>query len=321
MSDWRPRSRLGPLATRHEMAPKLGFLLVVGGAMLWLVPFLWMFVASVRPQAFGGPGMASILPDAAPTMANFAEAWASADFPRYYLNTAIIASAQGIGFAIPVNMAKEIAPQLQEKGHVTRGWFGVSIQEMTPELAKSFGMKEKKGALVSEVISGSPAEKAGIEQGDVIMEFDGKAVADSQDLPRMVASTPVGKSVNIKLWRNEKALDRQVKVGEMEETVEITKTPAHDKALGISVQNLTPAMAKRLRLKSETGVLVTRVEPGSPAADAGIQTGDIIREVNRKAVKNVDDLVQKLEQTKDQNNILLLVQRGQNNLFAAVKPK
>lgn len=91
MSDWRPRSRLGPLATRHEMAPKLGFLLVVGGAMLWLVPFLWMFVASVRPQAFGGPGMASILPDAAPTMANFAEAWASADFPRYYLNTAIIA--------------------------------------------------------------------------------------------------------------------------------------------------------------------------------------------------------------------------------------
>jgi serine protease Do len=91
--------------------------------------------------------------------------------------------------------------------------------------------------------------------------------------------------------------------------------------LGISVQNLTPAMAKRLRLKSETGVVVTRVEPGSPAADAGIQTGDIIREVNRKAVKNVDDLVQKLEQTKDQNNILLLVQRGPNNLFAAVKPK
>jgi serine protease Do len=231
------------------------------------------------------------------------------------INTAIIASAQGIGFAIPVNMAKEIAPQLQEKGHVTRGWFGVSIQEMTPELAKSFGLKEKKGALVSEVVPGSPAEKAGIERGDVIVEFDGKALADSQDLPRMVASTPVGKSVN------EKALERQVKVGEMEETVEIAKTPAQDKTLGISVQNLTPAMAKRLRLKSDTGVVVTRVEPGSPAADAGIQTGDIIREVNRKAVKNVEDLVQKLEQTKDQNNILLLVQRGQNNLFAAVTPK
>src|SRR5262249_37664815 len=136
---------------------------------------------------------------------------------------------------------------------------------------------------------------------------------------------PIGKSVNIKLWRNEKTLDRLVKVGEMEETVEVAKTPAHDKTLGISVQNLTPAIAKRLRLKSETGVVVTRVEPGSPAADAGIQTGDIIREVNRKdnrkQIKNVDDLVQKLEQTKDQSNILPLVQRGQNTLFPAVTPK
>jgi serine protease Do len=237
------------------------------------------------------------------------------------INTAIVAEAKGIGFAIPINMAKDIAPQLQEKGHVTRGWFGVSIQEMTPELAKSFGLKEKKGALVSAVIPGSPAEKAGIEQGDIIVEFDGKPVADSQDLPRMVASTPVGKSVNIKLWRNEKTFDRQAKVGEMEETVEINKTPAHSKTLGISVQNLTPDMARRLRLKAETGVVVTRVEPGSPAAEAGIQTGDIIREINRKPVKNVDELVRKLESAKDQNNILLLVQRGQNNMFAAVTPK
>jgi serine protease Do len=237
------------------------------------------------------------------------------------INTAIIASGKGIGFAIPVNMAKDIAPQLQEKGHVTRGWFGVSIQEMTPELAKSFGLKEKKGALVSEVVTGSPAEKAGIQQGDVIMEFDGKAVADSQELPRMVASTPVGKSVNVKLWRNGKALDQQVKISEMEENVEVSKTASHNKTLGIAVQNLTPEMARRLRLKSETGVVVTRVESGSPAADAGIQTGDIIREVNRTPVKNVEDLVQKLEQAKDQNNILLLVQRGQNNMFAAVTPK
>src|SRR4029077_410218 len=128
------------------------------------------------------------------------------------INTAIIASGKGIGFAIPVNMAKDIAPQLQEKGHVTRGWFGVSIQEMTPVLAKSFGLTEKKGALVAEVVAGSPAEKAGIQQGDVIMEFDGKAVADSQELPRIVASTPVGKSVNVKVLRNGKALDQQVKI-------------------------------------------------------------------------------------------------------------
>ena len=237
------------------------------------------------------------------------------------INTAIIASGQGIGFAIPINMAKEIAPQLQEKGHVTRGWLGVSIQEVTPELAKSFALKEKKGALVAQVVSGSPAEKAGIEQGDVIVEFDGKEVASSKDVPLIVSSTPVGKSVTIKLLRNGKVLDRQVKVGEMEEKTEMAKASSSHKPLGITIQNLTPEIAKGLGLKKETGVVVTRVEPGSPAANAGIQTGDVIREVDRKPIKDVDDFVQKIQKAKEQDNILLFLQRGQNNLFTAVTPK
>jgi len=173
---------------------------------------------------------------------------------------------------------------------------------------------------VAQVVSGSPAEKAGIEQGDVIVEFDGKEVSDSKDLPRMVASTPVGKAATIKLLRNGKVLDLQAKVGEIEEKVEITKAPSH-KSLGITVQNLTPEIAKGLGLKKDTGVVVTGVEAGSPAANAGIQTGDVIREVNRKPVKDVDDFVQKIEKAKDQDDILLFLQRGQNNLFAAVTPK
>jgi serine protease Do len=237
------------------------------------------------------------------------------------INTAIIASGQGIGFAIPINMAKEVVPQLEEKGHVTRGWLGVSIQGVTPELAKSFGLKEKKGALVAQVVPGSPAEKAGIEQGDILIEFDGKNVTDSKDLPRMVASTPVGKAVTVKLSRDGKVLDRQVKVGEMKEKAEVTQTPSTKKSLGISVQNITPEMAKDLGLKKETGVVVTGVEPGSPAADAGIRTGDVIREVNRRPVTDVQDFVQKIEKAKDQDNVLLFLQRGQNNLFAAVTPK
>jgi serine protease Do len=152
------------------------------------------------------------------------------------------------------------------------------------------------------------------------VEFDGKEVADSKDLPRMVASTPVGKAVTIKLSRNGKVLDRQVKVGEMEEKVEITKAPSH-KSMGITVQNLTPEIAKGLGLKKETGVVVTRVEPGSAAADAGIQTGDVIREVNRKPIKDVEDFSQKVEKAKGQDNVLFFIQRGQNNLFAAVTPK
>jgi serine protease Do len=313
---------LHPLALGNSDELKVGSWVVAVGSPFGLEQTVTAGIVSAKGRVIGsGPYDNFIQTDASINPGNSGGPLINTKGEVVGINTAIIASGQGIGFAIPVNMAKEIAPQLQEKGHVTRGWFGVSIQEMTPELAKSFGMKEKKGALISEVITGSPAEKAGIEQGDVIMEFDGKEVAESKDLPKIVASTPVGKSVNVKLARNGKTLDRQVKVSEMEETVQVSKTPSHSKTLGITVRNLTPEMAKRLRLKNETGVVVTRVEPGSPAASAGIQTGDIIREVDRKPVKDVDELAKRVEDAKDQNNILLLVQRGQNNMFAAVTPK
>jgi len=314
-------SDLHPLNLGNSDELKVGSWVVAVGSPFGLEQTVTAGIVSAKGRVIGsGPYDNFIQTDASINPGNSGGPLINMKGEVVGINTAIIASGQGIGFAIPINMAKEIAPQLQEKGHVTRGWLGVSIQEVTPELAKSFGLKEKKGALVSQVVSGSPAEKAGIEQGDVIVEFDGKEVADSKDLPRIVASTPVGKAVTIKLSRNGKVLDRQVKVGEMEEKVEITKAPSH-KSLGISVQNLTPEIAKGLGLKKETGVVVTGVEPGSPAANAGIQTGDVIREVNRKPVKDVEDFVQKIEKAKDQDNILLFLQRGQNNLFAAVTPK
>ncbi|HYB19426.1 MAG TPA: DegQ family serine endoprotease [Thermodesulfobacteriota bacterium] len=238
------------------------------------------------------------------------------------INTAIVADGQGIGFAIPINMAKEIVPQLEKKGHVIRGWLGVGIQEVTPELAKSLGLREEKGALVAQVFSGSPAEKAGIEPGDVIMEFDGKEIVDSKDLPHTVASTPVGKSVTVKVSRDGKVIERQVKLGEMEEKgVEVSQDTSSHKSLGMAVQNVTPEIARELGLKKEAGVVVARVEPGSPAADAGIQRGDVIQEVNRKPIKNAKDFVHQVEQAKKQESILLFIRRGQNSLFAAVTPK
>jgi serine protease Do len=237
------------------------------------------------------------------------------------INTAIIPNGQGIGFAIPINTAKEVVPQLEEKGHVTRGWLGVSVQEVTPDLAKSFDLKEKKGALVAQVASGGPAEKAGIERGDVILGFDGKEIAESKDLPRIVASTPVGKTVTVKLLRNGKAMDRQVKMGEMEEKIDFSKLHSSHKTLGIEVQNLTPEIAKQLGVKKDAGIVVTQVEPGSPAEEAGIQTGDVIKQVNRKPVRDVEDFVQKVEKASDKDRVLLLIQRGQNSLFAAVTPK
>jgi serine protease Do len=239
------------------------------------------------------------------------------------INTAIFSQSGGnvgIGFAIPVNMAKEIAPQLKEKGHVTRGWLGVGIQKITPELAKSFGLKEEKGALVSQVVKGGPADKGGLETGDVIVEFDGKKVSDSNELPRMVASIPIGKAVSVKVLRAGSLVDREVKIGEMEEQKEEVASVSTRKPLGMSVQNITPEIAKGLGLKSETGILVARVVPGSPAAKADIRSGDVIQQVNKKPVKDVEGFKQQIENAKDQETILLLIQRGESTLFAALTP-
>jgi serine protease Do len=238
------------------------------------------------------------------------------------INTAIFSQSGGnvgIGFAIPVNMAKEIVPQLKDKGHVTRGWLGVGIQKVTPELAKSFGLKEENGALVSQVAKGGPADKGGIETGDVIVEFDGKKIADSNDLPRMVASIPMGKTVTVKVLRGGNMVDREVKIGEMEQKAEVADASTR-KPLGMTVQNITPEIAKGLGLKSETGILVASVVPGSPSAKADIRSGDVIQQVNKKPVKDVEDFKQEIESAKDQETILLLIQRGENTLFAALTP-
>jgi serine protease Do len=236
------------------------------------------------------------------------------------INTAIYSQSGGnvgIGFAIPINMAKEIATQLKEQGHVTRGWLGVGIQRITPELAKSFGLKEDKGALVSEVVKGGPADKAGVETGDVIVQFDGKQIADSNDLPRMVAVTPVGKLVTVKVLRKGDVLDRQVKIGQLEQKEEVADVSPR-KSLGMSLQNLTPEIARGLGLKSDKGVVIANVVPGSPAEEAGLRAGDVIRQVNRASVKDLENLKEMIEKAKDQETILLLVERGENTLFAAI---
>ena len=219
-------SDLHPLKLGNSEDLKVGSWVVAVGSPFGLEQTVTAGIVSAKGRVIGsGPYDNFIQTDASINPGNSGGPLINMKGEVVGINTAIIASGNGIGFAIPINMAKEIAPQLREKGHVTRGWLGVSIQEVTPELAKSFDLKEKKGALVGQVVSGSPAEKAGIEQGDVILEFDGKEVADSKDLPRIVASTPVGKGVTVKLSRNGKLVDRQVKVGELEEKTEIAKTP------------------------------------------------------------------------------------------------
>ena len=316
-------SELQPLKLGNSDDLKVGNWVVAVGSPFGLEQTVTAGIVSAKGRVIGsGPYDNFIQTDASINPGNSGGPLINLQGEVVGINTAIIASGQGIGFAIPINMAKEVAPQLQKRGHVTRGLLGVAIQDMTPELAKSLGLKESKGALVSQVVPGGPADKAGIEQGDVIVNFDGQSIGDSKDLPRVVASTTVGKTVTVKLLRDGKEVERQARVGEMEEenTSETAKNPIHP-SLGVTVQNLTPQIARELGLKKSAGVVVTGVEPGSPAAEAMIQVGDVIQAVNRKPVKNVDDFVKIVEKAKGGGSLLLLVQRGANSLFAAVTPR
>jgi serine protease Do len=236
------------------------------------------------------------------------------------INTAIVATGQGIGFAIPINIAKEIIVQLKEKRRVVRGWLGVAIQKMTPELARSFGIKGGKGALVGDVFAGSPADKANIKRGDVIIEFDGQKIDEMSDLPRLVANTPVGKTVTIKIIREGQEHTLTAKIAEMkEEKPPVAKTNVEIK-IGLSVQEITPEIAEELGLEDETGVIVAGVAPGSPAEDADFNQGDIIKEINRKGIKNLRDYRMAMGKAAKEDTILFLVQRKGQTLYLSITP-
>ncbi|MDY7034325.1 MAG: DegQ family serine endoprotease [Thermodesulfobacteriota bacterium] len=234
------------------------------------------------------------------------------------INTAIIASGQGIGFAIPINMAKKLIPQLKEKGKVTRGWLGVVIQKITPELAESFGLKEAKGALVADVVEGGPAHEAGIRQGDVIMEVNGKDIDEMNVLPRLVANLAVGEKAKVKVIRNGAEKTVVVTIGEFPEKDVITAQEEAGDELGMTVQDLTPEIAKQFGYTGEKGVLVTRVLPGTPAAEAGIKRGDLIKEINRKPVKDIQSYEAIFNTSKD-NSFLLLIRRGNSASYVVLK--
>jgi serine protease Do len=236
------------------------------------------------------------------------------------INTAIIAQGQGIGFAIPVNMAKELLPQLK-KGKVVRGWLGVMIQDITPDLAKSFKLKSDKGVLVSDVVKDSPAEKAGLLRGDVILRFDGKDIKNAHILSQTAAVTPPNTVVKIDLLRDGKEENISLKVGVMPEEEQKTVSPEEQSDWGMMVQELTPQLAQQLGLGPETtGVVISNIKEGSPAAEAGLRPGDLITEVNRTAIKSMNDYQQALQNVKKGDNLLLLIKRSAGSFYSVLTP-
>ncbi len=238
------------------------------------------------------------------------------------INTAIIASGQGIGFAIPINIAKRIVPQLKATGHVVRGWLGVYIQDITPELGKKFGLKEsQKGVLISKVFDGSPAQKGGLKQGDIIIKYDGRPVHSSHELAILVGQTKVGKKVDIEILRNGETKTETIKIGvRKEEKIAEAESAQAPAKMGFEVQQLTPELAKHLGLKVKKGILVVQVDRSGPAYEAGLRRNDVIVEVNRKKVTTLEAFNKALSK-KSKGGYLFLIRRGDGALYIVVQPE
>jgi len=234
------------------------------------------------------------------------------------INTAIIASGQGIGFAIPINMAKNVVVQLKDKGEVTRGWLGVGIQPITPELSEYYGLDSKEGVLVTQVFEGDPAEKAGIQKGDVITAVNGEKITTTRELSSKIANVPVGEKTRITIIRNGEERTLSVVVAKYPDKVAaVSREKVDDDQLGIQVADLTAERLNQFGLDgSEKGVMVVDVIDGSRAAKAGVRVGDIIKGINRVKVENVNDYEKLINKANENEALLVLIARRNVGMLA-----
>jgi len=249
------------------------------------------------------------------------------------INTAIFSQSggyMGIGFAVPSNMVRSVMEQLIKGGKVVRGYLGVSIQELTQDLAKQFGAADTKGVLVSDVLADSPAKRAKLERGDVIVEFDGRAVENPTQFRNLVAQTPIGKKVRVKFLRGGKERDLEVTIAEQPKTIAQLESPGDEGGetrssgafAGMDVRELTPELARRFNLSREEkgGVIVARVAEGSPAGEAGLQVGDLITEINRTPIADLRDFQNVTGSLAAREPALVLVVRNSRNFYLTIRP-
>ncbi len=242
------------------------------------------------------------------------------------INTMIHAGGQGIGFAIPINLAKSELPQLTSKGSVTRGWLGVSIQDITPELAKSFNLPKEKGALITEVFPDSPAAKAGVMRGDIVLSFNNTPIDDPYSLSLAVGSTQPGTEAEMKILRRGEEKTLKVKVGKLEEDKiarteeEDIQSPTNADKLGLVVRPLRPEDAHNLDISENVkGVVVRRVEPGSASEEADVRAGDVILEIDNSTISSLEDYKKALNNIKKGDLVRLLIKRGKASIYLAFR--
>jgi serine protease Do len=236
------------------------------------------------------------------------------------VNTAIVAQGQGIGFAIPISMAKNILPDLKSKGKVTRGWMGISVQDVTEDIAKNLKLSQRSGALISEVFKGDPADQAGLRPGDVILEINEKSIKDTHQLLILIASFHIGDKVRVKVLRDGQEKTFHVTVAERKERPEIARETSDGKvSFGMTVQDMTPQIARQLGIPQTKGVIVTDIEEGSPADEVGIQPRDIIQQVNKVNIASVKDYQREIAKPAAKNSMLVLIKRGKTTYYVALR--
>lgn len=285
-------------------------------------------IVSAKGRVIGGPYDDFIQTDASINPGNSGGPLINIHGEVIGINTAIFANiqgehfAQGIGFAIPVNIVSHVAHDLRRYGKVQRGWLGVMIQEITPDLADSFNLTDERGALIANVVPGGPADKGGLKRGDIVLQFNDTKINESVDLPRITADMPPGTSSVLTVNRDGEEVTLPVTLGEFPESTAFMSQNSsfREESLGIDVQDITPDLIQRFKLSTDaTGVVVVDVTPDSPADRAQILPGDILTEINQIELQNLEEYYQALEISQSDQMLLVLLKRGENMLYVIIK--
>lgn len=324
----KPKGELPTVALGDSSKLRSGDWVMAIGNPFGLEHTVTVGVVSAKGRLIGGgPFARFIQTDASINPGNSGGPLFNIDGEVVGINTMIYAGGQGIGFSIPIDLAKKLLPQLVEKGSVSHGWLGVAIQRITPELAKSFKLEKEEGALVTEVYSGSPAAKAGLMRGDVITEFNGEDVEDPYDLSLYVGNTEPGKEAKIEVLRNGEEKELKVKIGHQEAKAGYPGKPEKGKAvpgksdeLGLVVRTITPQDARRLDVPSSfKGIVVGRVEPNSAGERADVRSGDVILEINDTKIQNIEDYNAAVKKLKEGDLVRLFIKRGPASVYLAFR--
>ncbi|MEA3435292.1 MAG: DegQ family serine endoprotease [Thermodesulfobacteriota bacterium] len=306
-------SDLVPLKFGDSDALKVGTWVVAIGSPFGLEQTVTAGIVSAKGRILGsGPYDDFIQTDASINPGNSGGPLLNMKGEVVGINTAIIASGQGIGFAIPINLADGIVAQLIKSGEVTRGWLGVGIQDLTPELAEYYKVKGEKGVLITHIFEGDPADRGGIKVKDIIVKIDGKRVPTARELSSTIAGIPVGKKIAILLVRDGKKKTVYIKIAKRQDDESLVKkeTETSDE-LGLKASELTPETARQLGYEeNEKGVIITNVKPGSKGELSGIHPGDLIKEINRSPVSTLNDYQKKMQKIKKGKTIHLLIKRS-----------